>query len=107
MTVQAKELILKTNENGLIETIETLEEDHNTVLQDTIRYISEVDNELENEENNQEDYQDYQDGDNISSSPAENEEDMNKEDQFKIMVIFCFGLCAGVIVGHFLTGFIR
>lgn len=30
-----------------------------------------------------------------------------EDNQYKIMVVFCFGLCAGVIVGHFLTGFIK
>lgn len=29
------------------------------------------------------------------------------DEKFKIMIIFCFGLSAGVIVGHFLTGFLK
>ena len=76
-----------------------------TVLSDNIGYIGEV-NELENQEDNQEDNQDYETRDDISSDMSDNEEVMSN-DQFRIMVIFCFGLCAGVVVGHFLTGFIK
>lgn len=99
LKVQAKEITDLSN--GYLSSLEEIEEDSDTVLSDSIGYIGEV-NELEASENYSNSDSDYQAEDDIS----ENEEVMN-DDQFRIMIIFCFGLCAGVVVGHFLTGFIK
>lgn len=99
LKVQAKEITDLSN--GYLSSLEEIEEDSDSVLSDSIRYIGEV-NELEDSENDSYSDTDYQTEDDLS----ENEEVMN-DDQFRIMIIFCFGLCAGVVVGHFLTGFIK
>ena len=103
LKVQAKEIV--DLENGYLSSLEEVEVIPDKVLSDSIGYIEEV-NELEDEENYTETDSDNSDGIDVSENQAENGEVMN-DDQFRIMIIFCFGLCAGVVVGHFLTGFIK
>lgn len=98
LKVQAKEITDVSN--GYISSLEEIEQASDYVLSDSIQYIGEV-NELEDSKNDS-----YSDTDTSEDDISENDEVMN-EDQFRIMVIFCFGLCAGVVVGHFLTGFIK
>ena len=102
LTVQAREIVLSVNENGFISFDEEMEQNDCQVLSDRTRFISSVNDEMEDTENYSEDLS----GDN-SDSETESEEDMTNNDKFEIMIVFCFGLCAGVIVGHFLTGFIK
>ena len=104
LQVQAKEIV--DLENGYFSHLEETETDSNSILSDKFRYISEID-EMEDYETDSEIDSDNSDGIDVSENQTENEEDMNTNDQFRIMIIFCFGLCAGVVVGHFLTGFIK
>lgn len=99
LTVKAEELV-DNIENGFVSLDEETESDSSKVLSDSIGYIEEVNDDLENESSYEEWFAD-------SASDSSVEEDMTNDDKFHIMVIFCFGLCAGVIVGHFLTGFIK
>ena len=84
-------------ENGYISHLEENPENRNPILRDVVAAI-EGEEELIDED--RVDNMDYENNDN---STMEN----NSYDNFKIMVIFCFGLSVGVIVGHFLTGFIK
>lgn len=99
LTVKAEELS-DSIENGFVSLDEEIESDSSELLSDSIDYIQGVNDDMENESNFEEDYSD-------STSDSSSEEDMTNDDKFHIMIIFCFGLCAGVIVGHFLTGFIK
>lgn len=49
---------------------------------------------------------DNKDGDNVFNDSEENEEVMT-ENPIYYMVVFCFGLVLGVIVGNYMTGFIK
>ena len=101
-----KKTIVYANEvaeegNGYFSLMEKISEDDDKVLHDNIKYISEVVDEsnisgVDDTEN------DSYDTENDSAG-----EDMNSMNEFQIMVIFSFGLLVGVIVGHFLTGFIK
>ena len=99
LSVKANELT-DVIENGYLPLYEEIEQDNVEILSDSVRYISGVNDEMEDQENFSDDYQDNQDS-NVM------EEDITNEDKYKIMIIFCFGLLSGVIVGHFLTGFIK
>lgn len=108
MTVQAKEIVDEVEENGLITLDEENEEDSDSVLSDSIGRIEKVDEDMDME-NNSEDYTEDTERDNVSENQSDNEEevsDMN-DNGFQIMIIFSFGLLVGVLVGHFLTGFIK
>ena len=105
LQVQAKEIV--DLQNGYFSHLAEIEEDSDSILSDSIKYIADVDDELEDLQNDSETDTNYSDGNDVSENQTENAETMNNDDQFKIMIIFCFGLCAGVIVGHFLTGFIK
>lgn len=91
-------------ENGYLPLDEEIESDPGELLQDTIQDITQVDD--DNSENFTEDSTYSEDNIENSESDLSMAEIMN-EDQYRIMVIFCFGLLAGVVVGHFLTGFIK
>ena len=107
ITVDAKEIMSEYSNIGLIPFIqEDTESDYN-VLHDNIIYIAEVNDEMEDSENITEDYSEDSGRNDVSEDSEENAETMNDYNAFQIMVVFCFGLCAGVVVGHFLTGFIR
>lgn len=98
-TVKAK--VIEIVDDGYISY---MEEDHkvsDNVLSDSIKLISEVEDEdqihsSEIVSNNSEDF-----------SYSEVSDDMNNVSEFHIMCVFGFGLIVGVIVGHFLTGFIK
>lgn len=49
---------------------------------------------------------DNQDGDNVHVDQEENKEVMIENPMY-YMVVFCFGLVSGVIVGNYMTGFIK
>lgn len=106
LTVKAEELT-EDIENGYLSLNEEDIENTGSVLCDYTGVIalnensddiSDTENDTynTNTENVSEDSQTYEESDSI----------MN-DDQFRIMCIFCFGLCSGIIVGHFLTGFIK
>ena len=99
IVVYAKENIIEMVENGYIPLDEEDEQDTRNVLYDYKESIVSVNDEMEDSENYTEDMSD--------NNTDTIEEDMTDNDKFHIMIIFCFGLCAGVIVGHFLTGFIK
>ena len=84
-------------ENGYISHLEENPENRNPILRDVVAAI-EGEEELIDED--RVDNMDYENNDNSTMED-------NNYDNFKIMVIFCFGLSVGVIVGHFLTGFIK
>ena len=98
LNVKAQELVDDLEENGYISLDEEIEQSTGKVLSDSIGIIS---------LNEMEDFENYSENDSIESDISENEENMSSDDKFRIMIVFCFGLCAGVIVGHFLTGFIK
>lgn len=104
LQVQAKEIVFQVNDNGLIESIESMEQSDKEVLSDSIENIVAVndDDEVYNFQEDQAYNQDME-----TESISQEDETMNNDDQFRIMIVFCFGLCAGVVVGHFLTGFIK
>ena len=99
IVVYAKENIIDMVDNRYISFVEEDEQNTSNVLYDYKESIVPVNDEVEDSENYTEDM-----SDNNTDSI---EEDMTDNDKFHIMIIFCFGLCAGVIVGHFLTGFIK
>lgn len=33
--------------------------------------------------------------------------DMQEDNNFRVMIIFCFGLIAGLVVGNYITGFVK
>lgn len=84
-------------ENGYISHLEETTENRNPILRDIIATIEGEDEVID------EDRDDNMDYENSDNSTMEN----NGYDNFKIMVIFCFGLSIGIIVGHFLTGFVK
>lgn len=104
LQVQAKEIVFQVNDNGLIESIESMEQSDKEVLSDSIENIVALndDDEVYNFQEDQAYNQDME-----TESISQEDETMNNDDQFRIMIVFCFGLCAGVVVGHFLTGFIK
>lgn len=104
LQVQAKEIVFQVNDNGLIESIDSMEQSDKEVLSDSIENIVAVndDDEVYNFQEDQAYNQDME-----TESISQEDETMNNNDQFRIMIVFCFGLCAGVVVGHFLTGFIK
>lgn len=108
LTVSAKEIgeHMKGIDIGFNALDEEIEQDSNSVLHDNIQFVAL--NEEDYRENYSNDYTEDPDGDSFFENQSDNEEisDMN-DNQFRIMVIFCFGLSIGVIVGHFLTGFIK
>lgn len=85
-----------------LEQVENEEEDPEQ-LHDVIAPISEDVPRIE------EDQTDYQDRDNVQTDTQEDEETMtdNNNNPLDIMILFTLGIIAGVIVGHFLTGFIK
>lgn len=99
---QKADYILRVND-GFISLLEEDTEDRNQILSDSIRTIAS--NEDENMEDYTETYTDYQDGNDVVQDQVQDQQTL--ENSFRIMVVFCFGLVAGVIVGHFLTGFIK
>lgn len=109
LTVHAKEVKenMENIENGYLSLDEESTEDSDTVLHDYKGNI-EVDENTDGDsitEDNTEDTERIDVSEN-STEDGENLQVMN-DDQFRIMIIFCFGLSVGVIVGHFLTGFIK
>lgn len=83
--------------NGYISHLEETPENRNPILRDITATIEGEDKVIDEDRVNNMDYE------NNDNSTMEN----NTYDNFKIMVIFCFGLSIGVIVGHFLTGFVK
>lgn len=108
LTVSAKEIgeQMRGIDIGFNALDEEIEQNSNSVLHDNIQFVAL--NEEDYGENYSDDYSEDTDGDSFSENQSDYEEisDMN-DNQFRIMVIFCFGLSIGVIVGHFLTGFIK
>lgn len=106
LTVKAEELT-EDIENGYFSLDEEDTEDSDSVLSDVTGVISL--NEDTNNDIYSEDYTFDTERNDVSEDSEENAENVPimNDDQFRIMIIFCFGLCAGVIVGHFLTGFIK
>lgn len=91
-------------ENGHLSLFEEDSKDTSQVLYDNIRYISEVEDEhLFYTEN----YSEGSSQDMPNDNKIENEEAITTTDTFRIMVVFCFGLVSGVIVGDILTRFIK
>lgn len=84
-------------ENGYFSQLEETPENRNPILRDIIATVEGEDEVIDEDRNNNIYYE------NSDNSTVED----NNYDNFKIMVIFCFGLSIGVIVGHFLTGFIK
>ena len=105
LTVHAEEI--KVNfEDGYLSLMEEDQEDQPEILSDTIVYLDSLDEDKDLSDNS-EDIQNNENADDVLSDSETDEETMNNDDQFRIMIVFCFGLCVGVIVGHFLTGFIK
>lgn len=98
---QKADYILRVND-GFISLLEEDTEDRNQVLSDSIRTLAYEDQDMEDYT---ETYTDYQDGDDVVQDQVQDQSTL--ENSFHVMVVFCFGLVSGVIVGHFLTGFIK
>lgn len=91
-------------ENGHLSLLEEDRENTSQVLYDNIRFISEVeDDELLGPENDTESGAE----DMSNDTQTENDEAITTTNQFRIMVVFCFGIVSGVIVGDILTRFIK
>lgn len=100
---EAEEIV--DSENGRLSSLEEDQEVSNQLLQDNIGYVAEI-NEDQDTNNYQENNSYDQEGDILSDDQTENEADMtSNDDQFRIMIIFCFGLTVGVITGKVLLGF--
>lgn len=107
MIVQAKE-IAEDIEDGYLPPNEETEQDSGEVLSDNIGKIEEVND--TDRDNNSEDFTEDENSNVLQEDRQDNEETDEEpmtDNQFRILVIFCFGLSVGVIVGHFLTGFIK
>ena len=100
---KAEEMV--ESENGLLSPLDEDTEEVGYILQDTIQPIT-LSYDMEDSENNSENNSGYENYYESNESNISDSEIMN-EDQYRIMVIFCFGLIAGIIAGHFLTGFIK
>lgn len=103
---EAKEVIESIEDR--VDSISTYDEEiegNDKVLHDTITPLK------EDYKTISEDPADYTDRNNVSSNSEENEETMtetiDETKSYNIMIIFALGLVAGVITGHFLTGFIK
>lgn len=94
------------SENGYLSSLDEDTTETGYILQDSIQPITLTAYDMEDSENNTENSPGYEDYNENSESDISDSEIMN-EDQYRIMIIFCFGLLAGILAGHFLTGFIK
>lgn len=63
--------------------------------EDDIKLVDEIGSIKGVEESN---YKEETSGENV---------DMQEDNNFKVMIIFCFGLIAGLVVGNYITGFVK
>lgn len=82
------------DENGHFSLLEEDKQNSSIILSDTFGNFETM--------NENDDY-----NDTVTENDTDLGGDSMQYDNYKIMVVFCFGLLTGVIVGHFLTGFIK
>lgn len=102
-------ILVKAEEirNGYLSSLEEDQDNIDLVLSDNETDMETLNDTIQNIQDFADSDSDYENTDDVSEDTQTNEEDMNNEDQFRIMIIFCFGLVAGVIIGNYLTGFIK
>lgn len=86
--------MIAIDEDGYISLLEEDEKNTGILLSDSIGDIETLN-------------EDYDNDNEYNDSNMDNGVDSTEYDNFKIMVIFCFGLVAGVIVGNYLSGFVK
>ena len=101
-------ILVKAEEirNGYLSSLEEDQDNIDLVLSDNETDMELLNDTIQNIQDFADSDSEYENTDNVSEDTQTNEEDLNNEDQFRIMIIFCFGLVAGVIIGNYLTGFI-
>ena len=105
LTVHAEEIVEEID--GYLPLMEEDQEDSVPLLHEYIKPIEEVEYESEDNNSDPQGDSDMQNDSDVVEDSQVMEDDITNDDKFRIMIIFCFGLVTGVIVGHFLTGFIK
>lgn len=105
LTVHAEEIVNEID--GYIPLNDEDQEDIDPILRDSIKPIQEIEYEAADNNIYTEGDSDLENDSEVVEDSQVMEDDITENQKFQLMIIFCFGLVTGVIVGHFLTGFIK